>query len=108
MLPNETSVEITWSCEDQTPWSYQILLQNEVINSGVWTGDDITYLFVRLSFGEWNLTLIVEDVFGNNASDSVLITINNADNFILFIGVSVLGGTVSLLVIIYLLKKRSR
>jgi len=71
---------LTWSAVEQTPWSYQILINDSITTSDIWTGSTITFTFIRSLVGIYNVTLIVEDAFGNSAADSVMIIVQGEIN----------------------------
>ncbi|MFQ5822236.1 MAG: hypothetical protein ACE5I5_19835, partial [Candidatus Heimdallarchaeota archaeon] len=77
---NQTSIKLTWKTFDATPENYSILINDELANSGLWDGSDITYEFSCYEFswppiGEIQVTIILYDAFGNHAEDSVTIEI---------------------------------
>ena len=77
---NQTSIKLTWKTFDATPENYSILINDELANSELWYGSDITYEFSCYEFswppiGEIQVTIILYDAFGNHAEDSVTIEI---------------------------------
>ncbi|TFG05514.1 hypothetical protein EU538_11320 [Candidatus Thorarchaeota archaeon] len=94
---NETTYELHWSCSDATPWSYSILIDGVTIESGPWEGEDIPLSYLQDAAGTVNITLVLTDLFGNNATDEVRVTLENntppSDNLILTVvtGVAVIG-----------------
>ncbi|TFG05942.1 hypothetical protein EU538_10930 [Candidatus Thorarchaeota archaeon] len=94
---NETTYELHWSCSDATPWSYSILIDDVTVESGPWEGEDISLSYLQEAAGTVNITLVLTDLFGNNATDEVRVTLEShtppSDNLILtvVIGVAVIG-----------------
>ena len=77
---NQTTIKLTWKTFDATPENYSILINEELAESGLWDGSDITYEFSCYEFswppiGEIQVTIILYDAFGNHAEDSVTIEI---------------------------------
>ncbi len=72
---NLTSIKLTWKTFDATPENYSILINDELANSGLWDGSDITYEFSWSTIGEIQVTIILYDAFGNHAEDTVAIEI---------------------------------
>ncbi|MFW9996982.1 MAG: aryl-sulfate sulfotransferase [Candidatus Odinarchaeota archaeon] len=72
---NQSSVTITWLAFDDTPWSYSILVNGEVVKSSPWYGNDITFILPLPASGEVNVTLIIYDAFDNQTEDMVTIEV---------------------------------
>ena len=66
---------ITWSPSDLNPESYEILRNGTQIDSGLWGGSDIEISIDGLDLGIHNFALVVLDTSGNNASDTVMVSI---------------------------------
>lgn len=72
---NQTIIPLIWTAFDATPWSYQVLINDTPVVSESWNGSMVTYIFEPESPGWWNVTLVLFDVFGNYACDTVMIEI---------------------------------
>jgi len=72
---NTSSINIVWNVYDLTPWNYTIKVDNLTIESGSWNGEDIEYSFSITALGNHSITLTLCDVFGNKASDIVIIQV---------------------------------
>ncbi|TFG14653.1 hypothetical protein EU537_03010 [Candidatus Thorarchaeota archaeon] len=74
----ETGHEIEWTPFDHHPLSYIILLDGETARSGSWDNASlpISISVDGLGEGVYNYTISVEDVAGNKASDTVIVTVN--------------------------------
>jgi hypothetical protein len=104
-LPN-----LLWVVSDQTPSSYQLYLNEELIEENDWSGDNIQLSLqdLKLKHGLYSIKLILYDDFGNNITDVVVVSIRAQegislldqpqDYFMLFLGITVLIVVVTLLV----------
>jgi hypothetical protein len=72
---NQTTITFTWSASDDAPWSYTILIDGELADSGPWNGEDITFSLPIPDSREITLSLVLYDVYGNQAEESVTIEI---------------------------------
>ena len=107
-IENGTSLEITWIAFDDTPWSYEIFVNSDIVVSDLWDGLNITYLFEPPNVGVWNVTIVVYDAFGNFAYDTIMVEVyESPDTWIFLIplalGISVL--TVALIIAVKLKKQ---
>ncbi|MBY8996321.1 MAG: hypothetical protein KGD60_01220 [Candidatus Thorarchaeota archaeon] len=66
---------ITWNPSDINPISYSIIRNGTVVNSGGWIGSSIFILVDWLIPGSYNFTIIVTDIDGNSASDTVMVIV---------------------------------
>ena len=73
----QTSVTLKWEVRDLTPWNYTILINHLLIKSSLWNGSDIIFTFNSPTISEIQVTLILYDIFGNNANDRVVIEIRD-------------------------------
>jgi hypothetical protein len=73
---NQTTIALAWEVFDVTPWNYDIIVDEVVFEEGSWNGSKITFtLNLAGNNSEVNTTLILYDLFGNNAKDTVIIEI---------------------------------
>ncbi len=71
---------VTWSATDAHPNSYEIYQNGTVIATGTWTtGNDITVTVDGLTLGVHNYTLVVSDMSGNLAHDTVFVIVIRDD-----------------------------
>lgn len=117
--PSDTSYEegstgnvIVWDPDDINPYRCEVNRDGTVVTNDFWDGSNITEDIDGLSVGTYIYTCTVYDKAGNSISDTVTVTVEEAENiFGSFIGVyiilGVIGG-VSLLavVVIFLVRKR--
>ncbi|XOB42778.1 MAG: NosD domain-containing protein [Candidatus Nealsonbacteria bacterium] len=76
-----TNHNITWFVTDDNPHTYTIYRNDIEITSGVWTsGIPITINVDGLLSGSYDYTIVVRDLLGNSATDTVIVTVNNNDN----------------------------
>ncbi len=80
--PNDISFEggsfgnnVTWSPSDTYPHWYVIRIDGLINDEGLWNGSEITVNLDELEPGISNLTLIVNDLGGNWAADTVIVTV---------------------------------
>jgi len=75
----ETGYIIEWSPADADPVSYQILLDDIVIDSGPWTSSSQIFEVSVDGFipGLYNYTIWVIDIGGNVVVDTVMVTVNS-------------------------------
>jgi parallel beta-helix repeat protein len=67
--------KIRWSLHDDHPESYWVFQNNEMIESGSWSGLEIVVDIDGLSVNEYNYTLVVSDTCGNSVYDTVFVTV---------------------------------
>ncbi|MFQ5977026.1 MAG: aryl-sulfate sulfotransferase [Candidatus Heimdallarchaeota archaeon] len=72
---NQTAVILTWEALDATPWNYSIWINENLVETGSWNGSDIDFVLTWTSSGNVSITLILFDVFGNRAENTVHVDI---------------------------------
>jgi len=79
-IEGDTGIAITWTAYDIHPWKYQVYIDDKLQVQGTWhiTGESITISVDRLLLGSHNITIVVIDLSGNNASDSVIVTVTQS------------------------------
>ncbi|KXH76474.1 MAG: hypothetical protein AM326_06990 [Candidatus Thorarchaeota archaeon SMTZ-45] len=70
-----TNQIITWSCSDDNPSLFYVFVNGTQINQGVWDGSNIFFNVTGLTPGVYDYTLLIYDLGGNYASDSVLVIV---------------------------------
>jgi hypothetical protein len=100
------SAVLEWNASDATPWGYTILLNGGEIFTEPWSGGSIVYTFTPQSAGEWNVTIIVEDLFGNTAADTVIVTSTPSTVFFGLVALIAAPAGIVAIVVVYYLKKR--
>ncbi len=75
----EFGYSIIWNPEDSDPSSYTLYMDNTPIRNGLWnsTDENITVNVDGHSLGVYNYTLVVEDVHGHVAIDTVMVTVTD-------------------------------
>lgn len=66
---------ITWSPYDENPSIREVWRNSTLLSSGQWWGGNVTIGIDDLQVGIYNYTLVVYDIFGTSAGDSVLVTV---------------------------------
>ncbi|MHA2093927.1 MAG: Kelch repeat-containing protein [Candidatus Hodarchaeales archaeon] len=64
-------ISIVWSAEDDNPAFYNITMNGELIDSGIWDGGRISVNIDALSSGNYTFMCQVRDEDGDTATDSV-------------------------------------
>jgi parallel beta-helix repeat protein len=102
-----TDYTVTWNPIDHHPESYVITRNGVTIASGSWnsTNEIISVFLGDYLAGEYNLTLIVTDIGGNSASDSVQVTVRMGLGGIAMYALG-FGSAVAVLAIVLLFLKR--
>ncbi|XOB46885.1 MAG: NosD domain-containing protein [Candidatus Nealsonbacteria bacterium] len=85
--PNDVTYEegttghnISWTATDLNPGTYKIYRDGLEIDSGTWeSGIAITINVDGLAIGSYNYTIVATDAFGNVASDTVWVTVEDSD-----------------------------
>ncbi|MGY5876088.1 MAG: aryl-sulfate sulfotransferase [Candidatus Thorarchaeota archaeon] len=72
---NVTHLIVVWHASDITPWEYYIEVSGVVVESGPWRGEDIMFNYNVTTTESVTMRLTLKDMFGNEASDTVVITI---------------------------------
>ncbi len=76
-----TCYNITWFVTDDNPYTYTIYKNDIEIASGVWiSGIPITINVDGLLPGSYDYTIVVQDLLGNSAADTVIVTVNYSSN----------------------------
>ncbi|MFX0134962.1 MAG: hypothetical protein ACFFDN_15075 [Candidatus Hodarchaeota archaeon] len=84
--PNDVTLELgavagyvlEWNWTDLSANEYNITRNGPMVDSGVWTsGVNITYTLTALGVGIYTFVCGVNDSYGNSASDTVIVTVND-------------------------------
>jgi hypothetical protein len=69
--------KIAWEVFDWNPRNFSIFRNNLLVENGSWEGlRTIDYSLDDLSFGIWNFTLILQDLFNHTSSNSVTVSVS--------------------------------
>jgi parallel beta-helix repeat protein len=74
-----TGHSITWDPDDLHPASFELFRDGSLVDSGSWDGSSVTVNVDGLAVGEYNFTLVVTDIGGNSVSDTVIVTVTEAE-----------------------------
>ena len=69
------SLLVSWDVSDTHPSSYLILVDGVEVDSGSWDGTSISYTISGLRVGTHNITLVVYDLRGNWAEDTIMVSV---------------------------------
>ncbi|MBY8998723.1 MAG: aryl-sulfate sulfotransferase [Candidatus Thorarchaeota archaeon] len=103
-----TSATLFWHASDETPWSYDIYVNSQMVFSDFWNGSNITYLFEPTAVGWWNVTVVAYDAFGNFEVSVVMIEVYDRSiplPILILVGGLAIGAFVVMVVVIRLKKK---
>jgi hypothetical protein len=103
---------LVWNASDDTPWSYEIYVNSNLALTEFWDGSQIQYLFEPTAVGQWNVTIVAHDAFGNFATDTVMVDVRNPSDptggmILVMIGGLTVGVSALVLFIIWMKKKKS-
>jgi hypothetical protein len=106
-LQGQLGNNITWHASDDNPSSYEILIDGILTRSGLWniTNEAITIVVDGLAVGDYNFTLVVQDIRGNSASDEVMVTVQ-APTVLPLVLISVVVGAGILIVLAVVCRRR--
>ena len=109
MVVGTTGLNVTWIATDFFRDTFEISKDGVIIDSGDWTSYELNASLDGLTLGVHNFTLMVTNLGGNSASDSVIVTVvsdfNLTQTLVLVISIGSLGVIV---VVIVLFVKRKR
>ena len=76
---SDSVFSLRWYAYDENPTSYLVYKNGRTVDSGNWTSGEAIEIEIDQSsaLGQYNYTIIVEDLSGNIASDSVMVTIQD-------------------------------
>ena len=97
-----SQITIIWNCSDVNPWNYTVYLDGISQNNSPWYGTNIEYTFTYTSILSHNVTIILQDLFGNRIVSTTVIPSSPLPISMIAIGVT----GISLLIIIIILKRR--
>jgi hypothetical protein len=105
-IANGSSILLTWNASDQTPLSYEIYVNSQLVGAEIWGGSNIQYLFEPTNIGRWNVSVVVYDIFGHSAESTIFVEVYNPNNSVLILVGGLAIGITSLAVIVLWLKKK--
>jgi len=79
----DVTLRINWTIYDENPGYYQIYLNGDLNITADWTNtEEVSITFETLTYGAYNLTIVVYDLWGNYATDTMIIVIQEDTNVI--------------------------
>jgi hypothetical protein len=106
---NQSLIQLEWQVFDHTPHNSTVLVNGSVEETNSWDGSDVLVSIPTPGVGRWNVTLLLYDLSGNSASDTVMVEVRAVsmpvDLTLLFGGVAV-GAVLIIVVILYYVKFR--
>ncbi|MHA1924677.1 MAG: hypothetical protein ACW974_02070 [Candidatus Thorarchaeota archaeon] len=105
---NQSHIQLEWEVSDDTPNNYTVLVNGSAVQEESWDGSDVLVSIANPGAGFWNVTLLLYDLSGNWASDSVILEVRavSVPVDLLLIGGIALGGVLIVVVVLYFLKMR--
>lgn len=73
-----TGNNIFWNASDYNPDTYEIFMNDSLVDSGTWDGLSITFSVDGLSTGVYSYSIRLNDTSDNYATDTVLVTVTPA------------------------------
>ncbi|MHA2248898.1 MAG: S8 family serine peptidase [Candidatus Kariarchaeaceae archaeon] len=73
----EGSITIDWHTSSDSPDSYWISIDEEILETKAWDGENLTYSFKFNQTGSFNISLFVNSTSGDFAFDSFILTIED-------------------------------
>jgi hypothetical protein len=95
---DQTPYEIEWDVYDMTPWNYCIYINDTLKFQGPWNGDSVVYPFTQAPG--------IFDLFGNDASSTVIVTLKWAPSDILLTVLLSSSILTIAIVVVYLLREK--
>jgi hypothetical protein len=97
---------IEWTVTDATPWEYTVFIDGQETLSAPWSGGDIVFTYSPVSVGKHNITILVIDLFGNKAANSVFVTVKPKMNLLGIAALVAIPVAAGFAIIVYVAKKR--
>jgi hypothetical protein len=69
------SFRVNFTVSESNPWNYKIFVNNTLVVSNFWLGENISFNYEWSQIGFYNITLILFDVVGNSFESSVFVQI---------------------------------
>ena len=69
---------LNWSVEGHSPDTYRIYVNSKQVESGSWENGTISWSIgniPRLNIGVFNITIVIQDIYENKASDVVIVEV---------------------------------
>lgn len=76
---NQSQIELLWIVYDENPWNYSIFVNNSLIKTEEWDGENISFTYEIQTSGNLIFSLNLYDLFGNYHIESVRIEIKEVD-----------------------------
>jgi hypothetical protein len=71
----DSNAILIWEVSENHPYHYEVKVDGDVVQQGLWTGNNIELQLVGWGVGTYTAIVIVTDESGNIAQDNVLITV---------------------------------
>ncbi|NHI88045.1 MAG: hypothetical protein EAX87_00900 [Candidatus Thorarchaeota archaeon] len=101
-----TNIVLDWTVTDATPWGYTVFVDGQENLSAPWSGGDIVFTYSPESVGKHNITIVVVDLFGNKAADSVILIVKPVMNLFEIAALAAIPIFAGFALIVYMAKIR--
>ncbi|MFW9794550.1 MAG: ABC transporter substrate-binding protein, partial [Candidatus Thorarchaeota archaeon] len=103
---------IVWNVTDHNPSTYSILLNGAEEDTGSWNnGEPIVFNLSDLTVGDYNVTLIANDLMGHSNADTVLVSVHAPPGFVMdtmmLLGIAGVVGVIVVAVVVFKVKRAS-
>jgi hypothetical protein len=105
---NQSQIQLEWEASDDTPNNYTVFVNGTAVQDDSWDGSDLAISITNPGAGFWNVTLLLYDLSGNSASDSVILEVRviSTPVDLILIGGIALGGGILVVIALYFFKVR--
>ncbi len=115
MTEGSTGNVLNWTVTDRSPANYEIYVNGTLMANDTWaSGDTISYNIDSLTAGNYNITIVVYDEVGNNATDTVTVAVTTPAGIpglpipLEYLIILIVIIIVLIVVAIYLVRKRRK
>ncbi len=98
------NVTLNFTATDNTPFSYSIYIDGELLESGDWDGSPVVIEITSLTAGAHEIEIVFTDINGNSATHTVAVTVQ--EDVPVTMVVAGIGVAVVLIVAVFVTKKR--
>lgn len=118
LISDGSSIRLNWTLSDWHPGEYSISVNGTtMVASTVWSNGLVSYNFTfgDLPAGNYTIQITVQDSFGNEIVNSIIVSVPESDDsngsfnpwVLVFVGAGIGGGVVALIVVVKRAKEES-
>ncbi|MFW9888920.1 MAG: aryl-sulfate sulfotransferase [Candidatus Thorarchaeota archaeon] len=108
---NQSLIRLEWQVFDDTPWNYTLLVNGSAVEASRWNGSDLKLSITNPGSGYWNISLLLYDLFGNSAIDSMILEVRTVPiqlSLALLIAGTAVSAVLVITVVLYYSKSEMR